>query len=159
MAFVIHEIRKRKFSASSRMSQSESYTYKVESLLNLELYVGRSFKHIATWRLKTGIMQPEQTSIARQRISKQVSAATDTQTTIEELLGKMCSIRSAQSGYKEEFSWESAVDFPRSKWADSRELSSARKTEKMALWVQLTVGLWREDLTCAVIQWGLYFLC
>jgi hypothetical protein len=49
-------------------------------------------------------MEPEVTSIARQRLGEQVSAATDTQATTEELLGTMFSIRSVQSGYKEEFS-------------------------------------------------------
>jgi hypothetical protein len=43
-------------------------------------------------------------SIARQRLSKQVSAAMDAQATVEELLGTMFSIQSVQSGYKEEFS-------------------------------------------------------
>jgi hypothetical protein len=47
---------------------------------------------------------PEETSIARQRLSKQVSVAMDTQTTIEELLEIMFSIQSIQSCYKEEFS-------------------------------------------------------
>jgi hypothetical protein len=41
---------------------------------------------------------------ARHRLGKQVSAATDTQAAIEELLGKMFSIRSVQSCYKKEFS-------------------------------------------------------
>jgi hypothetical protein len=47
-------------------------------------------------------VEPEETSIARQRLGKQVSEATEA--TIEELLGTMLSIRSVQSGYKEEFS-------------------------------------------------------
>jgi hypothetical protein len=45
-------------------------------------------------------VEPE-TSIAKQWLDKQVSAATDTQATIEELLGMMFSVRSVQSGYKE----------------------------------------------------------
>jgi hypothetical protein len=40
-------------------------------------------------------------SIDRQRFGRQVSAATDTQATIRELLEKMFSIRSVQSNYKE----------------------------------------------------------
>jgi hypothetical protein len=36
--------------------------------------------------LKVGIVESQETSIARQLLGKQVSAATDTQTTIEELL-------------------------------------------------------------------------
>jgi hypothetical protein len=43
-------------------------------------------------------------SVGRQRLGKQVSAATDMQAAIEELLGMMSSIRSVQCGYKEEFS-------------------------------------------------------
>jgi hypothetical protein len=46
----------------------------------------------------------EETSITVQRFSKQVSAATYTQATIQELLGTMFPIRSVQTGYKEEFS-------------------------------------------------------
>jgi hypothetical protein len=48
-------------------------------------------------------MEPDETSIARQRLRKQVSTTTDKQATIEELLGKMFSIRFVQSGYKGEF--------------------------------------------------------
>jgi hypothetical protein len=43
---------------------------------------------------------PEETYIARQRLGKHVSAATDTQAKIEEFLGTMFSIWSLQSGYK-----------------------------------------------------------
>jgi hypothetical protein len=57
-----------------------------------------------TGRLKAGIVKSEEMSIAKQRLGKQVCAATDTQVTIEELFGRMFSIRSAQSGYKEVFS-------------------------------------------------------
>jgi hypothetical protein len=49
--------------------------------------------NIVIRRLKAGIVGPE-TSIARQRLGKQISAATDTQATIEELLGTVFSIRS-----------------------------------------------------------------
>jgi hypothetical protein len=49
-------------------------------------------------------MEPEETDTARQQLGKQVSASTDTQATVEELLGTMFSIRSVQGGYKEEFS-------------------------------------------------------
>jgi hypothetical protein len=62
-----------------------------------------NFVNIVTWRLKDGTVVPEETSITRQRFGKQVSAATDMQATTEELLG-IFSIRSMQSGYKEEFS-------------------------------------------------------
>jgi hypothetical protein len=43
-----------------------------------------------------------------QRLGKPVSAAMDTQTTIEELLGTMISNRSVQSGYKEVVDWRSS---------------------------------------------------
>jgi hypothetical protein len=46
-------------------------------------------------------VEPEEAFIARQLLGKQVSAATDTQGTIEEWFGTMSSIRSVQSGYKE----------------------------------------------------------
>jgi hypothetical protein len=49
-------------------------------------------------------VEAEETSVARQRLGKQVLAATDTQATIEELLKKMFYIRSVKTGYKEEFS-------------------------------------------------------
>jgi hypothetical protein len=52
--------------------------------------------------------------------------------TIRVLLETVFSIRSVQSGYKEEFSWESAVEFRGSKWAVSQEMSSAREAEKMS---------------------------
>jgi hypothetical protein len=45
-------------------------------------------------------VDPEETSIARQMLGKYVSAATDAHAAIEELLGKMFTIRSVQSGYK-----------------------------------------------------------
>jgi hypothetical protein len=77
-----------------------------------------------TWCLKAGIVEPEM-SIVTQRLGKHVSAATDTQETIEELLGTMFSFRSVPSGSKEEFSWEQWVEFRSSKWAVTREMGSA----------------------------------
>jgi hypothetical protein len=52
-------------------------------------------------------VEPGETSIAKQRLGKQVSATTDTQAKLEELFGTKFSIPSVQSGYKEEFSRES----------------------------------------------------
>jgi hypothetical protein len=49
-------------------------------------------------------VEPGKRSIAKQRLDKQVSAAKDTQATTEELMEVMFSVRSMQSGYKEEFS-------------------------------------------------------
>jgi hypothetical protein len=83
--------------------------------------------------------------VSKQRIGKHAS-------TIGVLLETVFPIRSLQNVYKEEFSWESAVEFRSSKWAVSRELRSAREAEKMALWVQVwsvnyRVRLWEEDLS------------
>jgi hypothetical protein len=49
-------------------------------------------------------VESEETSIARQRLGKQVSVAADMQVTTEELLGTMFTIQSMQHGYKEKFS-------------------------------------------------------
>lgn len=46
-------------------------------------------------------MQPEETSIARQRLGKKVSEATDMHATIEAMLKTVFSTRSEQMGYKE----------------------------------------------------------
>jgi hypothetical protein len=111
-----------------------------------------SLDNIVIWRLKVAIVEQEETYIA-------------TQATTEELLGTMFPTRSMQSCYKEEFSWESEVEFRSSQWAVSREFRCAREAEKMALWVQLAVGLWSEDFTYAVIfgvciiQWDCYRPC
>jgi hypothetical protein len=60
--------------------------------------------NIVAESLKAGIVELEETFIARQWLSKQVSASINTQATVEELMGTMFSIQSVQSGYKEEFS-------------------------------------------------------
>jgi hypothetical protein len=52
--------------------------------------------------LKAGIVESEETPIAGQRLGKQVFAATDTQATIENLLGTMLSIRSVSRGYEKD---------------------------------------------------------
>jgi hypothetical protein len=49
-------------------------------------------------------VEPVETSIAKQRLAKQVSTATDTQATIEALLGTMVSLHSLPIDYKEKFS-------------------------------------------------------
>jgi hypothetical protein len=54
--------------------------------------------------LKARIIGPEETSIAGQRLGKQVSATTDTQATIDGFWGTMFSVRSVQNGHKKEFS-------------------------------------------------------
>jgi hypothetical protein len=77
--------------------------YILPTFFNIELlfypqYGGSRFPEtlvtIVTWRQKAGIMESVETPIARQRIGKQVSAATATQATIDELLETMFSILS-----------------------------------------------------------------
>jgi hypothetical protein len=47
--------------------------------------------YIVTRHLKGEIVEPDDTAVARQRLDKHVSAATDTHTTIEALLEAMLS--------------------------------------------------------------------
>jgi hypothetical protein len=56
--------------------------------------------YIVTWCLKARTVEPEEASITRQQLSKQVSAATDTQAAVQELLGMMFSVWSMWSGNK-----------------------------------------------------------
>jgi hypothetical protein len=79
------------------------------------------------WLPKVGKIEPEQTSIAMQRLGKHIPAAMNTHATIEEpvckqrtdkhtiglLLETVFSVRSVQSGYEEEFSWEELIEFRR----------------------------------------------
>jgi hypothetical protein len=44
-------------------------------------------KYIVTWRLMAGIVEPDDTFIARQRHDNHVPSATNTQATLEGLLG------------------------------------------------------------------------
>jgi hypothetical protein len=78
-------------------------------------------------------VEPEETSIARLRLGKQVSVATDTQIAIEELLGTMFSIRSVRSGYKEESveNWQSSSGVPSEQSVESWALQG--RVQKMTL--------------------------
>jgi hypothetical protein len=69
-------------------------------------YFIQKLNNIVIWRLKAGILEPEEKFIARQRLAEQISAAMDTKATIEELLWTMFSIRFVANGYKEESSTE-----------------------------------------------------
>jgi hypothetical protein len=60
-------------------------------------------------------VESEETSIARQRLGNYVPMATNTQATIEELLGTTFSVLSLQSGHKLEFSLEPPVEYRSSK--------------------------------------------
>jgi hypothetical protein len=75
-----------------------SATFKGNIVLWLIMDTGGICHAIVTWRLKVGIVEQEETSTARQRLGKQVSAAMDTQVIIENLLGMMFSIQSVHSG-------------------------------------------------------------
>jgi hypothetical protein len=55
-----------------------------------------------TLRLKAGIVEPEETSIARKQFRKHVPAATNTQATIEELVEMVFSVGSVPRLYNEE---------------------------------------------------------
>jgi hypothetical protein len=124
-----------------------------------------------TW-INNGVIQP----VSRKRIGKHIPAATNTHATIEDpvfnqridkhtaigvLLETVFSVRFVQNGYNEESSWEDLVDFQRSKWAVSRELSSAKIREKRwqlqertGLRVpELAVGRWWRSGTSSVERW------
>jgi hypothetical protein len=58
------------------------------------------FHRIVTRRLKAGIVEPEETFISRQRLGKQVSAATDTKAAIEKFWGTKFPVWSMRSGNK-----------------------------------------------------------
>jgi hypothetical protein len=76
---------------------------------------------IVTWHQKAGIVEPQQTSVARQQLGKHIPVAMNTHATIDEPVSKrqigkhttigllfetVVSVRSVQSGYKQEYSWE-----------------------------------------------------
>jgi hypothetical protein len=139
--------------------------------------------HNGTWRPKAGIVKPEETCIARQRLGKHIPVATNTHAPIEEpvskqrigkhsvirvLLETVLSVRSVQSGYKEEFSWEEIVEFRDASLQGyelgtrGRELSrvsgvgSCQVTmESSEFSWELKVQQWKEDFTCVVVQWYL----
>jgi hypothetical protein len=64
--------------------------------------------YIVTWRLKAGTVEPEETSINRQRVGKHVIATTNSQTTKEELLqsGVFCWVHSEAIWRRPQASWE-----------------------------------------------------
>jgi hypothetical protein len=90
---------------------------------------------IVTWRLKAGRVE-SQTSIARQWPGKQVSAATDTQATIEKLLETMFRVRSLQNGLK-----KSSLE--------NRQSSSGVPSEQLvdSLALQGRLRRWRYELS------------
>jgi hypothetical protein len=76
-------------------------------------------------------VEPEESNIARQRLGKQVSEATDTQATIHTLLETMFSIRSVQNGYSLVENRQSSSGVPSEQLVE--DLGSAREAEKVAL--------------------------
>jgi hypothetical protein len=50
-----------------------------------------------TQRLKAGTVESEETAVAKQRLGKHVPAATNTHTTIEEVLDAVFSVRSVSN--------------------------------------------------------------
>jgi hypothetical protein len=96
------------------------------------------FDDIVTWRLRAGIVEAEETFITRQRLWKYVPAATNTQATIQGLLGKcvLCWVRpEPQTNWMDD-------------WGIERELrvgSQEQGTLKGAgAVVELIVGSWRN---------------
>jgi hypothetical protein len=88
-------------------------------------------------------VEAEETSFVRQRLGKQVFAATDKQVAIEELLGTVFPIRSVQGGYKGKFSRESQSSYG---------VSSERLIEIWAL--QWRLRRWRYEFRCGVLTSG-----
>jgi hypothetical protein len=93
-----------------------------------------------TWRLKAGIVEPQETFCVRQRFGKHVPAATNTQVTTDELLGKadFCWVRSEErprQGSQTRWGWL------RESWGLVVLLSSARETEKR--WRYSRVDSWQ----------------
>jgi hypothetical protein len=90
--------------------------------------------YVVTWRLKSGIVESEYTFITRQRLGKQVPAATYTHATIEVLLETMFSTRSVPRSYQKD-NWDNQVN-------------SGQDSEEKSQWQlsrQLKVNLWRKD--------------
>jgi hypothetical protein len=86
-------------------------------------------------------VDPEETSIATEQLGLQVSTATDTQPTTEELLGTIFSIRFVQNDYKEEFSSESA----------HTRVEAGSNTSTVTLRV---VGDEKGSLKCETVKYG-----
>jgi hypothetical protein len=71
------------------------------------------------------------------------------------LFGKVFSIQSVQSGYKEQFSWESAVEFRSSKWSVSRELRICMEGWEDGAMSSVGIrAVKRRFYVCCVIQWS-----
>jgi hypothetical protein len=98
---------------------------------------------IVIWRLKTGIVEPEETFIARQRLGKHVSGAMNTQATMEVLLE---TVGSAPSLYNDDpRSAELTIKKSRVSWGLAFQLW---RNELIA-----RVRLWKEDVMCDI--WSL----
>jgi hypothetical protein len=93
-------------------------------------------KDIVTWRLKAGIVKPEEKSIARQRLGKHVSSTTPIIGNIGE---RRCFLLDPPQGYitrtPGQLRW----------WLKNRE----RELRSGSSVVKERVRLWREDFTCA----------
>jgi hypothetical protein len=124
---------------SSNSTRKYNSGYCTIQYSTVQSYLKLQFKHkfalsitLSIIYCEMGRVEPEQTSIIRQQLGNQVSAAMDTKATINDLL-EIFYIRSVQSGYKEEFCCKLAVQFRGSKGTVSRELGSARKVVRIAL--------------------------
>jgi hypothetical protein len=59
-------------------------------------------KDIVAWHLKGGIVEPEETTVARQRLDKHVSTAMDMHAKLEELLETVFSMQSVPMLYSKD---------------------------------------------------------
>jgi hypothetical protein len=102
--------------------------------------VSSRLQDVMIWRLKAEIVEPQETSIHRQRLRKPVPAGTGTYVTIEVSLETVFSIRSVQRVIKEE-SWGLAGEC----WV---QLSSAREAEERWRYssVEGIAGSWDWDI-------------
>jgi hypothetical protein len=119
-------------------------------VLSFYINLFNEFINIVTWSLKAGILEPEQTFVARQRLGKHIPAETNTHATIKDPVSKQrigkhtigvlldtISIRHVQSGFKKDFSWEEIV-IPCGGGVEYRHRSSAsrrrRRKGKSRIW-------------------------
>jgi hypothetical protein len=85
-------------------------------------YLSKIHFGTVTWRLKAGIAEPEKPFIARQRLDRHIPAETNMYAIKEPVskqrfgkhnrgsVGNGVSVRSVQSGYKEQLSWDELVE-------------------------------------------------
>jgi hypothetical protein len=89
---------------NAKDNETQNRKIKLGKCKHMPTFPYTSLFSLIIYEEKAGTVEPGETSIARHRLGKQDSAATDTQTRIEKLFGTVFSILSMQSCYEEEFS-------------------------------------------------------